>query len=121
MGDDSDKKLSELQFVILDGMADDYENIEQLYLYANRDFAEEERLGIEPPRMVVRDHHPLHTIIDEIAAMLEEEYIEAKYSNDEDFAPLRPLDFAVLHHYWFGATEKGRRAWEAHRQAAPDD
>jgi len=28
-------KLTELQFTILDGMADEYEDVEQLYLYVN--------------------------------------------------------------------------------------
>jgi hypothetical protein len=105
--------LAELQFVILDGMADDYEDIEQLYLYANRDFAEQKRARIEHPHIVLRGQYPLREIIDEIACMLREGYIEAKYSNDEELAPLNPLDSAVLHHYWFGATEKGIRAWKA--------
>jgi hypothetical protein len=36
-------KLSELQFTILDGLADDYEDVEQLYLYANRELSERNR------------------------------------------------------------------------------
>lgn len=109
-----DSELTELQYLILDGMADDYENIEQLYLYANRDWDEEKRLGVEFPLKVYRDH----MLIDEVAAMLHDGHIEAKYSNDENIAPLEPLDFTLLHHYWFGPTAKGLRAWEAHRQAA---
>jgi hypothetical protein len=52
--------------------------------------------------------------------MLREGYIEAKYSNDEELAPLRPMDLTALHHYWFGATDKGMqggglsaRLWES--------
>lgn len=107
-------KLSELQFTILDGMADDYEDVEQLYLYANREFSEEKQANIQFPRMLVQVRFPLRDLIDEIANLLREGYVEAKYSNDEQVAPLRPLDFAALHHYWFGATEKGTRAWKAH-------
>ena len=117
---DADTELTQLQFAILDRMADDYENIEQLYLYANRDFAEETRLLIESPRMILRDLHPLDTLIDEIAAMLREGYIEVKYSNDEQCAPLNPLNSTLLHHYLFGATKKVMQAWEARRQATPD-
>jgi hypothetical protein len=40
-----DANLTELQFVILDGMADDYEDVEQLFLYANRDFAQKMTRG----------------------------------------------------------------------------
>jgi hypothetical protein len=101
--------LTQLQFVILDGMADDYEDVEQLYLFASRDFAEEKHARIEYPHKVLRDQYPLREIIDEIAWMLREGYVEAKYSNDEEFAPLKPLDFAALHHYWFGPPRKESR------------
>jgi hypothetical protein len=111
--------LTQLQFVILDGMADDYEDVEQLYLFANRDFAEEKHARIEYPHKVLRDQYPLREIIDEIAWMLREGYVEAKYSNDEEFAPLKPLYFAALHHYWFGPTEKGKRAWKAYPEDEP--
>src|SRR5882762_1933467 len=90
-------KLTELQFTILDGMADDYEDVEQLYLYANREFAESAQVRV-----------PLRDIVGEITNMLREGYIEAKYSNDEELAPLRPIDFTALYHYWFGATDKGK-------------
>jgi hypothetical protein len=115
---DFDSELTELQCLILDGMADDYENIEPLYLNANRDWDEEERLGAELPLKVGHDRHALHTLIDEVAAMLQNGHIEAKYSNDENIDRLKPLDLTLLHHYWFGSTAKGLRAWEAHRQAA---
>ena len=107
-------KLTELQFTILDGVADDYEDVEQLYLFANRDIAEEGKSNIEFPRMLVQNRVPLRDIVDEIANMLRDGYIEAKYSNNEESAPLRPLDFTVLHHYWFGATDKGQQAWKAY-------
>ena len=112
--EDSETKLTELQFTILDGMADDYEDVEQLYLYANREFAEERQANIQFPRMLVQVRFPLRDIVDEIANMLREGYIEAKYSHNEVLAPLRPPDFTALHHYWFGATEKGTQAWKAY-------
>ncbi|HYU47750.1 MAG TPA: hypothetical protein VEK84_16435 [Terriglobales bacterium] len=102
----SETKLTELQFTILNGMADDYEDVEQLYLYANREFTEE-KLAL------VQIRFPLRDIVDEITNMLREGYIEARYSNDEELAPLRPIDFTALHHYWFGATDKGMQAWKA--------
>ena len=40
----SDRRLTELEFTILDGMTDDYEDVEQLYLYANRRPAERTKL-----------------------------------------------------------------------------
>jgi hypothetical protein len=112
--ENSETKLTDLQFKILDGMADDYEDVEQLYLYANRDFAEEEHADVEFPRMLVQIRFPLRDIVDEISNMLRRGYIEAKYSNDEEFAPLHPLNVAALHHYWFGASDKGTQCWKAH-------
>ena len=52
--------------------------------------------------------------MDEITNMLREGYIEAKYSDDNELAPLRPIDFGALHHYWFGTTNKGMQAWKAY-------
>jgi hypothetical protein len=116
----SDVALTELQFLLLDGMADDYEDIEQLYLFANRDLAEEKRAKIEQPHKILRDEYPLREIVDEIALMIQKEYVFAKYSNDEQVAPLSPLNTALLHHYWFGATEKGIRAWKAFQNRSVD-
>ena len=89
-----------------------------MYLYANRDFAEEEQAEVEFPRMLVQIRFPLRDIVDEISNMLRRGYIEAKYSNDEEFAPLHPLNLAALHHYWFGASDKGTQCWKGH---ATDD
>ncbi len=111
-------ELTELQFKILDGMADDYEDIEQLYLYANRNFDVERRLEIALPLMVIGLQFPLHDVIDELRDLLRDGLVEAKYSNDEKVAPVSRVDSALLHHYWFGATEKGWQAWKA-RSAAP--
>jgi hypothetical protein len=111
--ENSETKLTELQFTILDGMADDYEDVEQLYLYANREFAEEKERNVQFPRMLVQVRFPMRDIVDEIANMLLQGYIVAKYSNDEQVAPLHPLNFAALHHYWFGATDKGTQFWNA--------
>jgi hypothetical protein len=108
----SQPQLTALQFTILDGMADDYEDVEQLYLYANRKFAEEEQANVQFPQMVVEIRFPLREIVDEMINMLREGYIFAKYSNDEKFAPLCPLNLALLHHYWFGATDKGTQFLE---------
>jgi len=94
--------LTELQFTILNGMADDHEDVEQLYLYANHEFAESAQVRI-----------PLRDIVDEVTNMLREGYVEAKYSNDQAFARLHPIDFTALHHYWFGATDKGIQAWKS--------
>lgn len=112
----SDPSLNELQFVILDGMADDYEDVEQLFLYANRDFAAENDARIAYPHMVLRAQYLLREIIDEIGCMLRDGFVFAKYSNDEEIAPLEPLNFSVLHHYWFGPTQKGTEAWRAHKE-----
>ena len=103
-------KLTELQITILDGMADDYEDIEQLYLYANRTIAEDGQGNLQVPQISSRIRFPLRELLDEIANLLREGYIEAKYSNDEERAPLEPMNISALHHYWFGPTEKGKRA-----------
>jgi hypothetical protein len=112
-----ESKLTALQFAILDGMADDYEDLEQLYLSANREFSEEEQQNIWFPRMLVQVRFPLRDLIDEIGSMLSEGYIKVKYSSDDRGSPFDEQgvpDLAALHHYWFGATEKGTRAWKAH-------
>jgi hypothetical protein len=116
----SNEQLTELQFTILDGMADDAEDIEQLYLFANRRFAEESSSNIQFPCMLVEVRFALRDICDEMAEMVHEGYIEAKYSNDERIAPLCPLDFTALHHYWFGPTAKGTTAWNGYRKPAKD-
>ncbi len=111
--ENSETNLTELQLTILDGMADDYEDVEQLHLYANRIWADEEHANIQFPRMLVQVSVHLRDLVDEITNMLHEGYIEAKYSNDEEVAPLNPLSVALLHHYWFGATHKGTELWKA--------
>lgn len=105
--------LTKLQFTILNGMADDYEDVQQLYLYANRVLADEGQANIQSLRILDQVRFPLRDILDEIANMLREGWIEAKYSNDEELAPLRSLNFAALHHYWFGATDRGAKARKA--------
>jgi hypothetical protein len=117
---EAESKLTEIQFAILDAMADDYENIEQVYLCVNRDFVKERELGLEIPLTILEvNKHLLHDVIDELADMLEEGYIKAKHSNDESVAPLGAVNPTALHHYWFGPTEKGKRAWETYRQENP--
>jgi hypothetical protein len=78
-------KLTELQFTILDGMADDYEDVEQLYLYVNPNL----------PQVRI----PLRDVVDELTRMLREGYIAIKHSNNELIAPLQPVEFTALHHY----------------------
>jgi len=56
--------------MILDGMADDYEDVEQLYLSANREFAAERELDVQPPRLLVQTRVPLRDMMDEIAKMV---------------------------------------------------
>jgi hypothetical protein len=80
-------------------MADDYEDVEQLYLYANP--------GLPQVRWPLRD------VVDEVVNMLREEYIATKYSNNEALAPLQRVNFTALHHYWFEATPKGTEAWKS--------
>lgn len=112
--ENSEEKLTELQFTILNGMADDYENVEQLYLYANRELESATHASIESPLILVQVKIPLRIIIDEIVNMLREGYIFPKYSNDEQVAPLHPVNLVALHHYWFGATDKGTQYWKAY-------
>lgn len=112
--ENSETRLTELQFTILDGMADDYEDVEQLYLFANREFAAERELNVQPPRMLVQTRVPLRDLMDEIAKMVRQGYVEAKHTNDEQSAPFRPLNFEALYHYWFAATHKGQQAWKRH-------
>ncbi len=119
--ENSGTRLSELQFKILDGMADDFEDIERLYLYVNRQLDKERSAGLDFPLMVIRERFPLRDLIDEIGHMLQQGYIEAMISNDESIAPLRPLNVSALHHYWFGPTAKGKRAWKAHPTEEPLD
>jgi hypothetical protein len=90
-------QLTELQFVILRCLADDYEDVEQLYLYANDDPAQGEagRPSL-PPNAKIR--FPLRDVLDEIAEMLREGYIEPKYSNDQEVARVDKVNFATLHH-----------------------
>jgi hypothetical protein len=66
---------------------------------------------------LVQVRFPLRDLIDEIAGLVSEGYIKVQYFNDDRGAPFaqsRPIDLTVLHHYWFGATDKGMRAWKAY-------
>ena len=110
---ESTGELTKLQFLLLDGMADDDEDIEQLYLYANRRYEEEARLGMEFPLVAVRVTYPLRDVIDELVRMLKQGYIEVKGSSKETFFPSKHPELAGFHHYWFGATEKGKQAWKS--------
>ena len=111
--ENSETKLTPLQFRILNGLADDYEDVEQLYLYANRDVAEVEHSDVRSPLVSVQIRFPLRDIVDEISNMLRLGYIVAKYSNDEKLAPLHSPNVGALHHYWFAASDKGTQYWKA--------
>ncbi len=69
--------LTEIQFTILDLMADDYEDIEQLYLQANRGPARKAETSVELPRLSLQVRFPLHDIVDGVATLVREGYIEA--------------------------------------------
>ena len=62
--------LTELQFTILDGIADDYEDVEQLYIYANRQLHEEQQVGVQFPKMMLHVRIPLREVMDEIKGLL---------------------------------------------------
>jgi hypothetical protein len=103
-----DAEIAKLRFHILDVMMDDAEDVEQVYLSANRDGLLKEPLQ---PRFALRD------IIDEMKLMLGEGYIKAHYSNDEKQAPLNNTNLLLFHHYWFSPTESGKEVWRLNSQA----
>ena len=88
--------LTPLQFGILNGLMDDCEDVEQLYL-------------------MLRPEYSLAAIMDGIAVLLRQGFIEIKQSSDERIAPLNPVDYGLIHHYWFSPTSRGQIAWEAFR------
>jgi hypothetical protein len=92
--------LTELQFLTLDVMMDDAEDVEQVYLAINRDCLPQPRFS-------------LGEIIDVIRLMVDKGYIKPDYTNDARLAPLESLNVSLLHHYWFSPTQKGKQAWEA--------
>lgn len=59
------------------------------------------------------DNH-LRDVIDQMKLMIEEGYIKADFSNDEESAPLSDLNLSLFHYYWFSPTEKGKQVWTAH-------
>lgn len=87
--------LTPLQFGVLNGMMDDSEDVEQLYL------------------MLRQQSTPLHDVIDAITYLLRNGFIEVSHTNDERIAPVNPINFAMIHHYWFSPTQKGQAAWDA--------
>jgi hypothetical protein len=101
---ESAPRLTELQFQIINAMMDDAEDIERIYLAIN--WKAIEAGSIQP-------EHSLSQIIDELSPLLRSGYVEApKYCNPS--LPLPP-NISLLHHYWFGPTEKGKQAWEAYK------
>jgi hypothetical protein len=102
MFEKNDAQIAELRFHILHSMMDDAEDIEQVYLSANRD----ELFKGRQPRFHLRE------IIDEMKFMLQEGYIRAHFSNDEKQAPLDDVNLPLFHHYWFSPTKTGKEAWQ---------
>jgi hypothetical protein len=96
--------MTELQFQILNAMMDDAEDVEQIYLAANRSSLEAG--SIQP-------EHALRAIIDELNSLLRGCYVEAPKFCNRSSLP-QPPDPALLHHYWFCPTEKGRQEWAAY-------
>jgi hypothetical protein len=97
-------EIAELRFHILDAMADDAEDVEQVYLFVNHSHVQSE----------IQPQFHLREIIDEMKFMLEEGYIKADYSNNEKLAPLHDVNASAFHHYWFSPTDKGKEVWSAH-------
>jgi len=110
MCDRDETETVELRLRILDSMMDDAEDIEQVYLCANRN---------ELHAVPTLPRFPLREIIDEMKFMLEEGYIKACFSNDEKQAPLAGLNLSLFHHYWFSPTEKGKAAWQDSSEHPP--
>jgi hypothetical protein len=102
-----DAEIAKLRFCILHVMMDDAEDVEQVYLSANRDVLFKEPLQ---PRFALRD------IIDEMKLMLDEGYIKAHYSNDEKQAPLDNINLLLFYHYWFSPIESGKEVWRLNSQ-----
>jgi hypothetical protein len=92
--------ITQLQYGVLDGMMDDAEDVEQLYL------------GL-------RDQFTLREVIDAVRLLLRDGMIEVKHTSDECIAPVNPNNSAMIHHYWFNPTAKGKAAWEAFSGANP--
>jgi hypothetical protein len=102
-------EIAELRFCILDAMADDCEDVEQVYLCANQDYFEP---GSQP-RFCLRE------IIDKMKLMLEEGYIKPDFSNDEQQDPLALVNPSLFYHYWFSPTKKGKEVWEMNSRRPP--
>jgi len=103
--------LTQLQFEILNARMDDYEDVEQVYLTINREFLEsraEPNYGQPKYRLVL--------VIDEMRQMLEDGFIKAHISWDENLAPVSQLNQAALHYYWVAPTDRGKDQWENHHR-----
>jgi uncharacterized protein YehS (DUF1456 family) len=96
--DEIPENVTELQLKILHGLTDDYEDVEQLDLWVNRENEEKVQM---------------RQLLDEILSLLRNGYIFAKYSKDEEVAPLNEINVSALHQYWFGMTDEGERLWKA--------
>lgn len=97
-------EIAELRLQILNAMMDDAEDVEQVYLSANRN---------EFLAAPCQPRFPLREIVDEMKLLLEEGFVEACFTNDEKQAPLDNLNLALFHHYWFSPTKRGKELWEA--------
>ena len=86
MRDEDMPLITELQFLTLNVMMDDAEDVEQVYLTINRGCLPQSRFS-------------LGAVIDVIRLMVDEGYIKAEYTNDARLAPLESLNVSLLHHY----------------------
>ena len=94
--------MTDLQFQILNAMADDAEDVEQIYLTR-------ESLGAGS----AQPQQPLRDIIDGVDLLLKEGYIKVEFRNDPNL-PLKVPE-GLLHHYWFSPTAEGKQAWNAYQ------
>jgi hypothetical protein len=81
-------------------MADDAEDVEQIYLTANRDSL---GAGSTQPK------YPLRDIIDGVNFLLKDGQIRAAFCNDPNLPSQVPG--GLMHHYWFSPTDKGEHTW----------
>lgn len=110
------EKLTDLQSKILAALADDYEDVEQLYLSVNHDVDKQFETNLDHRWILLSMRFHLRDVMDEIASLLRKGFIFAKYSNNEAVVPLDKVNITVLHQYWFGVTEQGKRLRKANHK-----
>jgi hypothetical protein len=76
--------------------ANDYKDVEQLYLYVNWR-SQEQRSGVHSPSTLLHVRFPPRDVVDEIGNMLPEGHVEAQYSNDETRKSAKTLGNSIPH------------------------